>query len=80
MHWCNNMITYDQWSNVTMSGTLEVLCSAVRERIQIDGLLFVESPEEQAIWQANCPLPVYLQTVIEGRVFALNIMVWSQSS
>jgi hypothetical protein len=63
-----------------MLGTLKVLCSAVREGIQIDRLLFAESPEEKAIWQANCPLPVYLQMVIEDRVFVLNIMVRSQSS
>jgi len=68
---CNNMIIYDQWSYVTMLGTLEVLCSAVREGIEIDRRLFAESPEEKAIWQANCPLPVYLQMVIEDRVFVL---------
>ena len=40
--------------------TLEVVCTALREGIQIDRLLFAESPEEQAIWQVNRPLPVYL--------------------
>ena len=55
--------------------TFEVVCTALREGIQIDRLLFAESPEEQAIWQVNCPLPVYLQMVVEDRVFVLDIMV-----
>lgn len=60
------MIIFDQWSYVTMFGTLEVLCTAGREGIQIDRRLFAESPGEQAIWQVNCPLPVYLQMVKTG--------------
>ena len=69
------MIIYDHWSYVTMFGTLEVLCTARREGRQIGRLLFAESPGEQAIWQVNCPLPVYLQMVVEDRVFVLDIMV-----
>ena len=40
--------------------TLEVVCTALREGIQIDRLLFAESCEEQASWQENGSLPVYL--------------------
>lgn len=59
------MVIYDHWSYVTMLGTLEVLCTAGREGRQIDRPVFAVSPGEQAIWQVNCPLPVYLQMVIE---------------
>ena len=69
------MIIYDQWSYVTMFVALEVVCTALREGIQNDRLLFAEDPGEQAIWQVNCPLPVYLQMVVEDRVFVLDTMV-----
>jgi len=57
---------------MTMWGTLEVLLTAVREGMQIDRRLFAESPEKQAIWQVNCPLSVYLQMVMEVRVFVFK--------
>jgi hypothetical protein len=75
MSYCNYLIIYDQWSYVTMLVTLDMVCTALREGIQIDRLLFAESPEEQAIWQVNRPLPVYLQMVVEDRVFVLDILV-----
>ena len=42
------MIIYDHWSYMTMFGILEVVFIALRERIQIDRLLFEESREEQS--------------------------------
>ena len=43
----NNMVIYDLWSYVTMFGILEVVFIALREKTQIDRLLFEESREEQ---------------------------------
>ncbi len=45
MNGCNNMVTYDQWSYMTMLGALEVMFTALRKGIQIDRLLFEESGE-----------------------------------
>ena len=69
------MVIYDQWSYVTMFGTLEVVFTALGEGIQIDRLLFEESREEQASWQENGSLKMYLQMVAEDQVFILDIMV-----
>jgi hypothetical protein len=68
------MVIYDQWSNMTMFGTLEGVCTAIGEGLQIDRLLFAESPVEQAILQENCSLTDYLQMVVQGPVFVLDIM------
>jgi len=38
------MVTYNQWSYVTIPGILEVVFVALRERIPIDRLLFGGSP------------------------------------
>ncbi|MDH3884481.1 MAG: hypothetical protein OET63_09710 [Desulfobacterales bacterium] len=46
MNECNNMVTYDQWSYMTLLGSLEVMFTALREGIQIDRLLFEENREE----------------------------------
>jgi len=54
--------------------TLEVVCTALREGIQIDRLLFAESPEEQASWQENGSLTVYHHMVVKGPVSVLDIM------
>jgi hypothetical protein len=43
---CNNMVIYDQWSNMTRLGPLEVLFTILREKMQIDRLLFEENCEE----------------------------------
>jgi hypothetical protein len=43
----NNMVIYDHWSYMTMFGILEVVFIALREKTQIDRLLFEESREEQ---------------------------------
>ena len=69
------MTIYDQWSYVTMFGILEVVFTALGEGIQIDKLLCEESREEQASWQENGSLTVYLQMVAEDQVFILDIMV-----
>jgi len=54
--------------------TLEVVCTALREGIQIDRLLFAESREEQASWQENGSLTVCLHMVVKGPVSVLDIM------
>ena len=41
------MVIYDHWSYMTMFGILEVVFIALREKTQIDRLLFEESREEQ---------------------------------
>jgi hypothetical protein len=57
----DNMVTYNQWSYVTMPGILEMVFMALREGMPIDRLLFGGSPEESAILQENCPLTACLQ-------------------
>jgi hypothetical protein len=69
----NNMVTYNQWSYVTIPGILEVVFVALRERIPIGRLLFGGSPEESAILWEDCPLPVFLQMVVQNLVFFLDI-------
>ena len=73
MNSCNNMVTYDQWSYVTMIGILELLFKTIGERIEIDRLLFEEGRKELAILQENCPLPVFLQMGVQDLVFFLDI-------
>ena len=46
MNECNNMVTYDQWSYMTLLGTLEVMFTALREGIQTGILLFAEGYQE----------------------------------
>jgi len=43
MNACNNMVIYDQWSYMTIIGSLELVFTALREEIQIDRLLFEEA-------------------------------------
>jgi hypothetical protein len=74
MNWCYNVVTYDQWSYVTMPGILEVVFVALCEAIPIDRLLFGGSPEESAILQENCPLTAYLQVVVQDPVFVSDTM------
>ena len=45
----NNMVTYDQWSYVTMIGVLESAFRTIGEKIEIDRLLFEEGRKESAI-------------------------------
>jgi hypothetical protein len=65
------MVKYDPWSYMTMFGILEAVFIALRERIQIDKLLFKESREEQASLQENIQLTVhvYLKMVVQDLVF-----------
>ena len=42
------MVTYDQWSNLTRPGILEMVFIDLREGIEIDRLWFEGSPEERA--------------------------------
>jgi len=42
----NKMVIYDQWSYMTMLGTLNVMFKSLCEGIQIDRLLFGENSEE----------------------------------
>ena len=46
MNQCNSMVIFDQWSYMTMLGTLDLVFIAIREGIQIDRLLFEESRED----------------------------------
>ena len=69
----NNMVTYNQWSYVTIPGILEVVFVALRERIPIGRLLFGGSPEESAVLQENCPLTACLQMGVQDLVFFLDI-------
>ena len=80
MRWCNFLVTCDQWSYVTMFVTLELVGTALRGGVQIVRLLFAESSEEQAIWQVNRPIPVYIQMVAEDRVFVLDISLFASQS
>jgi len=45
------MVIYDQWPYMTIVDILEMWFTAFPEGIKIDGLLFEESREEQAILQ-----------------------------
>ena len=73
MNSCNNMVTYDQWSYVTMIGILELAFKTIGERIEIDSLLFEEGRKESAILWEDCPLPVFLQMGVQDLVFFLDI-------
>jgi len=42
------MVTYDQWSYVTIIGILELAFKTIGERIEIDSLLFEEGRKELA--------------------------------
>ena len=52
------MVTYDNWSYVTMIGILELAFKTIGERIEIDRLLLEESRKELAILWEDCPLTV----------------------
>ena len=67
MNACNNMVTYDHWSYVTIIGILELAFKTLGERIQIDRLLFEEGRKESVILWEDCPLTVYLQMGVHGR-------------
>jgi len=61
MNSCNNMVTYDQWSYVTMIGILELAFKTIGERIEIDRLLFEEGRKELArkqpgLWPPRVPI------------------------
>jgi hypothetical protein len=51
-----DMVKYDQWSNMTMSGVPEIVLTALPEEVKFERLLFAEGYEGQAILQENCPL------------------------
>lgn len=59
---------------MTMLGVPEGMNTALREGIQIDGLLFEEGREDPAILQENSPLPVYFQTVVQDLILVLESM------
>ena len=64
------MVTYDQWSYMTLLVTLQVMFTTLDGGIQIDRLFVaMKSREEQASWQENVSLTVYLQMVAKGPVF-----------
>ena len=71
MNYCNSLVICDPWSYMTMFGILDMGFIALRERIQIDKLLFKESREEQASLQENIQLTVhvYLKMVVQDLVF-----------
>ncbi|MEE4263331.1 MAG: hypothetical protein V2I56_11615 [Desulfobacteraceae bacterium] len=68
-----NVVIYDPWPYITMVGVLEMMFTALGEGIQIGRLLFVESREQWAILQKNCPLTVYFQKVVQDLVIVLGI-------
>ena len=55
---------------MTMFGILEAAFIDIRERIEIDRLLFKERRDEQASLQKNIQLTVYLQMKVQVLVFA----------
>ena len=69
------MVIYDQWSYMAMFEPLKSGLQLCLRGYQLtDCLLLVKSREEQAILQENCSLTVYLQMVVQGPVFVLDIM------
>ena len=77
MNSCNNMVTYDQWSYVTMFGILELAFKTIGERIEIGRLLFEKGRKESAILWEDCLLTVFLQMGVQDPIFVLDIMGWS---
>jgi hypothetical protein len=46
MNWCNDVVIYNQWPNMTIFAIFEVVFNFFGEGIQIDRLLFVEGRKE----------------------------------
>ena len=68
MNECYNMVTYDQWSYMTLLVALQVVFTTLGgEYILTDCLLLLKSREEQASWQENGSLTVCLQMVVKAR-------------
>ena len=66
-----DMATYDQWSYVTMPGTL---FSALREAIQIDRRLLVKTRNRGGDLQENRPLTACLQMASPDLLSGFDIM------
>ena len=51
MNSCNNMVTYDQWSYVTMIGILELAFKTIGEIIEIDRLLLRKAARNRRFYE-----------------------------
>ena len=69
------MVTYNQWSYITLFVTLQAMLTTLDGEYKLtDFLLLVKSRGEQASWQENGSLTVCLQMVVKGPVSVLDIM------
>ena len=67
------MVTYNQWSYITLFVTLQAMLTTLDGEYKLtDFLLLVKSREEQASWQENGSLTVYLQMVVKRPGFCFR--------